>query len=74
MAGFPTSPRGWPGRRSGPLGVRIFAGLRRASRIAEPVTPGRFLHLGLLRDLQGVFDLDAKVSDRAFQPMDFRTY
>jgi len=31
------------------------------------------LDLGLLRDLQGVIYLDPKVSDGAFQPMDFNT-
>jgi hypothetical protein len=39
----------------------------RASRIAEPAAPGDSLHLGLLGDLQRVLDLDAKVSDCAFQ-------
>jgi hypothetical protein len=46
---------------------------RRARRrgFLNPVTPGPgdSLHLGLLGDLQGVLDLDAKVSDCAFQPM-----
>jgi len=48
---------------------RIFTVAGRAWRIAEPVTPGPGdrLHLSLLRDLQRVLDLDAKVADGALQ-------
>ncbi len=49
-----------------------FTGSRRAWRIKRIATPSDSQHLGLLRDLQGVFDLDAKVFGPCFPICDGR--